>query len=217
MEIILITGHSCAGKQTTTAIMSRFLKNSVAIHADVYIRPGLVHLASQFKEIFGIPVTSGKSESIPNPPYIHFEHDPSIALCQVETDPQTTSEQYMKLFHLLAQYTEKQIESDIETAREQGKDFVIVEYVMLPILDIWKRANYRVMISSNKQARIKHLGARFERKGYSCEVAQKSYELRQAVFGPMLDSATSVDCYITNNYDENYERDLRHMCLALQS
>lgn len=197
MKIICIAGHSCSGKSTALEFLRRFLPNSKTVSGDSFWLESLVHFAKEFEQIFGIPLDREK---------------PGASLIRVECDPHTTTEKYRELFHLRAAFVEKQINKEINKAKEQGKDYIIVEYVLLPVLDVWKSADFRIMVTSKKSVRAEQLLVRFAKYGNPEDGARRSHNLREIVFGEVVDNAVDVDFVVQNNYDKTFERDLEKVC-----
>ena len=177
--------------------MDRYLSNSASISGDKFWLESLVVFAEEFERIFGFPLNKEK---------------PGASLIRAECAPSTTVEQYGELFGLRARHIEKVIEKEIAKAKTQGKDFVVVEYVLLPVLSLWKRADFRIIITSEKSARAEHLRVRFAKYGNSEEGARRSHNLREVVFGAVVDKALSVDFVVKNNYDKAFEQDLEKVC-----
>lgn len=197
MKIICISGHCCSGKTTAVGTIAKHLANTGIIRGDDYLIPALINHAKEF-ERFGFCLDK---ENIGN------------CLLQAENDSQTTKEIYQEFWCIIASCIENEIEQEVAKFKKQSKNYVVVEYVMLPILKIWKHADYRVIITTDKEKRFMQSCIRFTKgTGLPAERMFKSHNLKEVVFGSIVENAVNVDFSITNNYDSQFDKELANFC-----
>jgi len=195
MKIICVSGQFCSGKTTAIDIMAQYLPNSAIIHGDIFLSDALLKHEKEFKEIYNV----------------QLDHDKPTASLRSVNNKQTAEsvKTYMKFCNIFMPYIESKIKKAVAENKKQGKDFIIVEYVSLPSFKIWEYADYRIMIVPDKGIRTKKL--------YERTIAKREYNedfelIRENAFMNIIDNAENIDFIITNNFDENFEKDL--VCLS---
>jgi len=80
--------------------------------------------------------------------------------------------------------------------------------------DVWKNADYRVLLTTTKVKRAEQRHKRFEQKGLlhdGMDIENLHY-LRETILCADIENAKDIDYTITNNYDEQFEIDLKELC-----
>ena len=194
MKLICISGQFCSGKTMAVEILAEYLPNSAIVHGDDYFVDALLKHKNEFEEVYGASLDLEK---------------PTASLRSVNDNFNDESvKTYIRFCNIFMPYIESKIEKAVIKNKEQGKDFIIVEYVSLPKFKMWESADFRIMISPNKQVR--------EAKLYERTIAKREYNtgyelIRENAFEDIIRSANNIDFVINNNYDENFKKDLIYL------
>ena len=201
MKIICIAGHCCSGKTTAIGIMAKHLPNSEIARSDNFLAAALIEHRKEFEEIYKIPLDTEN-------PYESYRR-------ALSDDSPESVKTYIKFENILSPFLENKVEKAVEE-KQQGKDFIIAEYVMLPVFKIWEYADYRIMITSNKELRAIKWRERAIIKG-SYNKNDRHHYVRENALAGIIENAGNIDFLVENKYDENFERDLIHLCQKIVS
>jgi len=197
MKIICITGYRGSGKTTAIKIMANNLSNSAIIRGNIFLVYSLLKHTKEFEKIFKIPFDK--------------ENPYDCIISAGNNDSVDNIERNRQFFKYIFPFIETEIEKAINEQKSRGREFILVEYVSLPIFKIWKQADYRVMIVSNKEQRgIKMcermitMNESFKEEGW--------HNLSEKLFEDIIENAENIDFTVENRYNENYEKDLIHLC-----
>ena len=197
MKIICITGHCGTGKTTAIKIMEKQLPNSAVVRGDKYWIDAILKHQNEFEEIYHIPLDMNK----PYECLINVSNDSNIE----------NKEKFLKFFCSFAPFIEKNIEEKILECQKSAKDFILVEYVTLPMFQIWKKADFRIMITSNREKRhIKIAERTLEKRGTNNE--DEFAKLRENVFARFIENINDVDITIYNKYNNEFAKELIELC-----
>ena len=196
MKIICITGFSGSGKSKATDMFVENLPNSAAVMGSLFLRHSAPLFKKEFEEIFEMT--------------LDMEH-PEDSLREGVNKSAAQHRAYMDV---IGSYIENEINTAIKNAEENGCEYFIVDWIELPILEIWKKADYRIMIDAQDDVRTYHLANR--RNGRS-ENAMKFYsertsQIRKDTFREALVNAKGVDYLIFNEYDEHLKNEVEYLC-----
>lgn len=195
MKIICVSGQFCSGKTTAIDIMAQNLPNSAIVHGDNYLTDALLNHQKEFEEIYQVNLDL---------------MNPTASLRSVNNIATTENiKTYIQFCNIFVPDIEKDIEKAVVENKKQGKEFIVVEYVSLPSFNIWKYADFRIMIVPNMEIRKKKL--------YERTIAKREYNedfelIRESAFKDIIENAKNIDFVIENNFDENFENDLIHLC-----
>jgi uridine kinase len=201
MKTICIAGHCCSGKTTAIGLMAQHLPNSIAVRSENLLAAALLNHRKEFEKFYGIPL------NIENPyeSYRHVLNNASVENVKI----------YCQFLDVLAPFLENKMEEAVGEKR-YGKDFILVEYVMVPIFKMWRYADCRVMITSSKELRETKWRERAIAKGSYNENDFHHY-VREAALTEITTNASNIDVTIENKYDENFEKDLVWLCQNLRA
>ena len=200
MKIICVSGEFCSGKTTAIDIMANHLPNSAIIHGDNFLNDALINHEKEFKEIYNVALDLT---------------NPTASLRAVNNNLTSESiKTYIEFCNIFMPYIENKIEKIVAENREQGKNFVIVEYVSLPSFKIWESADFRIMIVPNQVIR--------KTKLYERTIAKREYNedyeyIRKSAFKEIIENAKNIDFNIINYFDENFEKDLISSCREIKN
>jgi len=195
MKIICVAGQVCAGKTTTTDIIARQLPNSAIVRGDNFLKSAFINHKDDFEEIYNVPFDIDR-------PYESFE--------QIRYDISAESvNKYRQYCNAFRPYIEQEILKEVDENRKQAKDFVVIDYIALSVFEIWKLADYRIMIVSNNELRLPKLYQRTIDKGN--EYNEDFVLMREKAVADVIENATGIDLLIENKYDGNIEKEL--LCL----
>ena len=198
MKTVCIAGHCGSGKTTAIKIMEKHLPNSAVIRGDTFFTSNLRKYGKIFEEIYKAPMDMEN-------PLNSFEF--------VHTEATGAGiENYLRFFNAFAPSLENEIENAI-SEKKHGKDFVLVEYVTLPIFKVWKYADCRIMIVSNKNVRSEKLSERAAL--HNSTVNDVFTFVRETALSGLIENVSNVDFTVDNNYNEEFEKDLMRICQIL--
>jgi hypothetical protein len=121
-------------------------------------------------------------------------------------------EMFLKKLNAFAPSLEIEIENAI-LGNTQGKDFILVEYVTLPIFKVWQYADCRIMIVSNKTIRSQNLHKRAAL--HKSTVNDIFTFVRETALSELIENVGNVDFMVENKYNEEFEKDLMRICQTL--
>jgi len=197
MKLICIAGNCGSGKTTAIDIMAQNLPNSVSVRGDLYLKDALLNNTKEFEDIYNVPLDSKQ-------PFRSFM---SVS---VGASTAIKIEKYIRMFNAFKPFIENEIEKAIKEHKNQDKDFILVEYVALPSYKTWKKADYRAIITSEKELRIKKMKERMISKYDKNE--EKFTLLSETALTIFTEKADNIDFIIQNKYNENFEKDLIECC-----
>ena len=199
MKIICIAGHCGSGKTTAIKIMAKHLPNSAVVRGDSFFTSNLKKYGNVFEEIY-------KTHMNMENPLGSFEFVYKEATAE-------GIENYLRFFNTFAVSLEEEIENAISEIKH-GKDFVLVEYVTLPIFKVWQYADCRIMIVSNKKARSEKLSERAALRNST--VNDVFTFVRESALAGLIENVSNVDFTVENSYNEKFEQDLMGICQTLK-
>jgi len=195
MKIICLTGYSGSGKSKATDLFVENLPNATSIKGSVFLRNSAPLFPKEFEEIFEIPLDVNHPED------------------SLREGVNKSAFQHRAYMDVIASYMENEIENTIKTATEKGFGFLVIDWIELPKMEVWKRADYRIMVDAPDKIRTAHLinrGGRSEnvKKFYS----ENTSIIRKETFKGVLCSAKLVDYLIYNEYDEHLSNEIQYLC-----
>jgi len=202
-KIICVAGFSGSGKTTASKTMKRYLGNTVRINGDLFMFDAIPLLPKESEKIFGEPVDTDDGLDY----LIRFTH---------KLTSQTTKDY---IFMARPYVNKKVIETANNLALEQGIDFIIADCIALPNLDVWKQADYRVVVMPKSwEVLVKRLIQRGKETGTDVADVAVAENRRFAVEEEIsIAIATNVDHIIYNNYDEQLEEDVKILCEKIKN
>ena len=194
--IICITGYAGSGKSTMSNMLENHLPNARCIHVDDYYADYVTQFPEDVEQIFGQPV------------------DTSNGLLYLEKFVRKLDvREYKKFcdaFNLYANYRLAKDATSIISAHQPR--FLIVEHYMLPILCIWKRADYKLLIQTNKLELQSELLSNREIFAWDRSFAKI---VNSAARECIENIAESVDYTIHNNFDDNFNEHVKNIALQI--
>ena len=176
------------------------MPNSAVIRGDTFFTSNLRKYGKAFEEIYKTPMDMEN-------PLNSFEF--------VYTEATEEGiENYLRFFNAFAPSLENEIENAI-SEKKQGKNFVLVEYVTLPVFKVWQYADCRIMIVSNKKARSEKLSERAAL--HNSTVNDVFTFVRETALSELIENVGNVDFTVDNKYNEKFEKDLMRICQTLMS
>ncbi len=177
--------------------MAQNLPNSVIVRGDLYLKDALLNNIKEFEDIYNVPLDREQPFS-------------SFMSVSVGAFSVINIKNYIRMFNAFIPFIENEIEKAVEEHKKQDKDFILVEHVMLPSYKTWEKADYRAIITSENEQRIKKLKERMLSKHDKNE--EKFTLLSETALTIFTERADNVDFIIKNKYNENFEKDLIECC-----
>lgn len=201
MKLVCIAGNCGSGKTTAIEIMARCLPHSVVVRGDLYLKDALLNYSKEFKEIYNVPLD---------------REQPFKSFMSVSTDASATIniKKYLQMFNVFMPFIENEIEKAVIEHKKQDKDFILVEHVALPSIKTWEKADYRVMIISENELRIKKLRDRMTSKHSDNE--EKFTLLSETALTVLSETAVNVNFIIENKYNESFEKEIIDKCQRIE-
>jgi len=190
--IICITGYSGSGKSRASNILENILPNAYCIHCDEYLPDYLIQFSKETERIFREPVMTNDGLSY----FSQFEQ-------------KLTAEVWKEFYDIFHPFVNVKVVEDINTiVLEHRILFMIVEYMALPSLDIWERADCKLLVrTDNHELQLDLLS---KRKDFSCN--KKTAENRHFAVKEYIEGvAECVDYTVSNNYDENFDYEIKNI------
>lgn len=131
MYIIGVTGYSGTGKSTAAKMISEKFDNAKYIEGDYWMHK----IPEQFKDLMIEVFGKEKVESIKNPGKM-------LGLIFQDT------EKGKQIFQKAMPWIEEQFSQALESAREQGIEYAVCDWALLPALDLWKQSDMRVKVDT---------------------------------------------------------------------
>jgi len=193
-KLICIAGHCGSGKTTAIEIMAQHLSNSAIVRGDLFLKDALLNHAKDFENIYKILLD---------------KEQPFQSFMRVSVDT-SDIKKYLQMFNAFIPFIESEIEKAVAEYKKQDIEFVLVEHITLPNMKIWQQADYRVMITSNRELRIKKLRERLTANHGENE--EKFTLLSESALAVFSENANKIDFIIENRYNEFFENDLICLC-----
>ena len=151
-----LTGFSGTGKSTLSKQMKEKIPNSRYIDGDIYMYGTLTHFRELTEEMWGDTIYKSTGD-------LSF------------TCVTTGGEKGRRFMEIVSPWISKQIENDIQRAKRDGIDCLIIDWTALPSLEVWKQIDVKVHIISDEIKRHEMLAGR-KIRGCSPEFAKKRDE-----------------------------------------
>ena len=195
MKVICLTGYSGSGKSKATDLFVENLPNATVIKGSDFLRTSAPHFPKEFEEIFEMPLDAINPED------------------SLREGVNKSTRQHRAYMDVIASYMETQIKNAMNDARNKGFNFLIIDWIELPKMDVWKTANYRIMVDAPDDIRTNRL---LNRDGRS-EKAKKFYSektsvIRRETFNEVLQNAKPVDYLMYNGYNEHLLGEIQYLC-----
>lgn len=184
-----LTGFSGTGKSTLSKQMKEKIPNSRYVDGDIYMYGTLTQYRKLTEEMWG--------ESI-------YKSNGDLSFTCVTTGGEKGRE-FMKI---VSPWISKQIEEEIERAKNDGIDCLIIDWTALPSLEVWKYIDVKVHIISDEVKRHEMLAAR-KIRGCSPEFAKKRDEFFSYAYENMGKSV--LEC--KNDFTE--ESNIKNLTMLL--
>ena len=178
MEIIGITGLSGTGKTTIAEKLSEILPNAKCETGDKW----MFKIESEFRELaratWGDEILESKEKTLLE--YI-FEQ----------------GEQGIEFIRKTLPWINQKILEEMKKYEEQGKEYFIIEWALLPVLDIWENLDCRFYVNSDNEKRHSMLLKRT--KGY-CD--EKKAQIRDEFAAFAFEEIGENVIQLTNDFTE---------------
>jgi len=195
MKIICISGYSGGGKSTMLNIMEKNLPNSFAIRVEEEMLK--IFNTKEAENFFGFPANNDNI---------------LVYLYKVANLNDLNGER--TFFDLSKPYIEKKIIEMINSISFKNQpDFIIIDWIALPLFDIWNQANFRIIVEPADF--LEHMKRTISRNN-SVPVNRQVVEKRISAFKDVLSCIDNTNYYIVKNYyNEEYELEIKDICIKL--
>lgn len=131
MYVIGVTGYSGTGKSTAAKKISEKFDNAKYIEGDYWMHK----IPEQFKDLMIEVFGKEKVESIKNPGKM-------LGLIFQDT------EKGKQIFQKAIPWIEEQFSQALKRAQEQGIEYAVCDWALLPALNLWKQSDMRVKVDT---------------------------------------------------------------------
>lgn len=192
MKIIGVSGSSGSGKSTVAKRLASILPDADLIDVDVFMRKVTVDKESEILKIMGIKYTEGE-----------YSHNYYV------------NEYYFRSFkdvEIWFNTIKKSVNDMIEEALKKSvdKEYVIVDWLYLPVCDFYKKCNYTLFVKTDKEITENRLAERLKNKSMYKKNSDGTYSTYKAWAIENRVKYTSLDKFgyksqyqITNDGDFN--------------
>jgi len=193
-KIIIIDGHSGAGKSTFAEYLGEYL-NCPVIHGDEFLFDSVHVHKEDMKRIFG---------DYPKDNETGLEY---LVRCDNTETIQSTKE----LFTAIREYVQSRFEQAIEYNNKSK--FLVLEWLTACDLNrLWLSADFRIMIDSPQNKRAGFLNENNYKIGKAVHDIQS---IRQQAHSSSLKQAKNIDTNIHNDYNEHLKNHAKNISATL--
>jgi len=199
--IICITGVSGSGKTTMIKLMNKYLPVSYIITKDNEMIK--IQNPDEFEKKYGVLVNTDN--------VLDYFHEVAVSTTKIDVANAFTDIVTEKIFlNLVAVFLEKKYEEKLANIlRETQPQYIILEWVSLPIFKIWNKANYRIIVKpANWDLLVEHV----KKRGNIITVTPDIAKTRYLATMEMIDNAVNITYEVINNYDYKYEQVIKNLC-----
>jgi uridine kinase len=198
INIIAITGYAGTGKSTVAQMLVKKLPAAVSLCIDEPFIESPLKFQKEFEEVFNM----------------RLDVNDYINALRIAMD--SSSDALQNYFNVISSFLDEEVEKiinkSINDTQKSTIKFMIVEFFALPILSIWDRATYRIMIDAPADERNKRL---YERESTDCRSKYhniNSGNIRAEAVKEILGNANRVDYLIYNNFDGHLSDKVQFLC-----
>lgn len=116
---------------------------------------------------------------------------------------------------LISPFLDEEIEKElarISTDSTSKVQYIVVEYISLPQLAIWSKADYRIIVDAPKEERNLRLYERERDDTISIHSNPKCGEIREAAVKDLFANAENISYLLYNTYDGHLEKEVIYLC-----
>jgi len=214
ISIIIITGHSGAGKTTVANTMANIL-DCPAIHGDEIMFDYVGRFPEKTQSKFGeYPGNDGQAW------FSHYFRDHTTIRNEqalVELTEDYVDEQFNELLETLICFDKSNRflfnQKVIYNAQQEPK-FVIFEWHAAPQISHWKSADFRILVKSNIDKRKSML---MERMSYEGITKEEIPDIRyMAIEHQFKKVENQIDFIVKNEYNADLEKYLYDICIDIK-
>jgi len=194
--LIAVTGFCGTGKTTISRMLEATLQDAIVIAGDVHLISSTLKYTSEFESIFKMSFDS---------------NNPAFCLSKGVNSGATPFCEYIELIH---PYVNEQLLKNIATITTENSSiqYIIIEWGALARLQVWNKAQYRIMIDAPKVERNQRLMSR----PHHPQIPMSEYEnagiFREAALCDIMKKATNVNYLVYNTYDDYLARIVDYLC-----
>jgi energy-coupling factor transporter ATP-binding protein EcfA2 len=205
-KIICITGYSGSGKSTMIKFMQKYLPNSHFIYRDGNKEMKKIKNHEEFEKRYGLPVNTDDA----------LKYFMEVAISVTNTDSANVYADVAvnkKYLELVAAYFEIKFEEELaDILIKTVPQFVILDWISLPVFKIWNKADYRIMVRPVKwDSLLENVGRREGAFPVTPDVVKARYLATKEI----IDNAENITHVVLNNYDDEYEQKIKDLCAEL--
>jgi len=194
-KIVAVTGHSGCGKSTVAKMLTEKLPNAKLLLLDLPFIAAPLKFAKEFEEIFKMPLDVN-------------DHINCLRLAM-----DSSSEALRNYMELIRPFLDEEVEKELVNLKaDDGVDFIIIEYISLPKLLVWRKADYRIMVDAPREERNTRLYERERDDTISIHSNPKCGEIREEAVKDFMATAHDVSYMIYNCYDDHLEKEVQYLC-----
>jgi dephospho-CoA kinase len=192
---IAITGHSGSGKSTVTNMLVKNLQDTKVLHLDLPFIMSPLKFKKEFERTFDMPLNTK-------------DH---INCLRIAMDKDPTGKALREYFDIIKNFTNEEIEKEIQTISNDKIKYLIAEYFALPTLQFWDDAKYRIMVDAPHKERNERLVEREKNDDISPFYNEHCGEIRENALRPIMARATNNNYLIYNTFDEHLEKEVNYI------
>jgi energy-coupling factor transporter ATP-binding protein EcfA2 len=203
-KIICITGYSGSGKTTMIKLMQEYLPNSHSIYRDGNKEMLKIQNPEEFEKKYGVPVNT-------NDVIEYFREVASFVtntdFANADTDVAFVKK-YLELVTIYFEIKYEEILADILT--KTTPQFVILDWLTLPLFKIWNKADYRIMVKPAKwDLLVENVRKRESAYPVTSDIAKARYLATREI----IEGAENITHVVLNHFDDEYEQIIKNLCV----
>jgi len=182
-KVIAVAGHSGAGKTTCSGFLAETL-GADHIHADVYLKQTPFLCPEIYEKIY------------------RQKPDLKDVTKTIDIIKSGSHEHEKEYISLVLPTINSLLQKDYQDFKKNDKSFLLLDWIDIAITDLWKTADYKVLVCSSRENRHKALDKRQRKNGYFDESigARRDIAHRDAV----RHAENTSNVILFNNYNETF-------------
>jgi len=193
MKVICVAGNRGSGKTTAATIFQESLPNSMVVDLGVQMFGGVAYFADEFEKIFGIKVDLENLK----PTYGKTVYSPQ--------DAQKT------FYSLNMAHVEGEAMKLIAKAKFNSYDYCVLLFHGIGKMNIWQNAEYRILLDMELDERKEEILRQRQLREHG-HYKEGIFAKSRASLDEYVRNLENVDFIVTNNYDEQFRKDLVQIC-----